>query len=235
MARPKTANKTVIDKEFAARLEQAFDTSPLIPPYNFGRLAYVQDRLKEQGIVTSRETVRKWLAGEARPRHTKLAALAKVLQADEAWLAFGKTPDTADVEPEARARNLDGAVYYVAGLMGLNRASVAFTDPTDKKMSHTHFHAIVDGRHHSFYIALAKDSNGSRFVIPTGFEHVTVIGVLQRSDLQFDLFRLTTSAISKFGMRKGGFIELTAIDHGNVLKAKTEDCPKLETFRDMLI
>ncbi|QPC86694.1 hypothetical protein GA830_08055 [Mesorhizobium sp. NBSH29] len=153
-----------------------------------------------------------------------MTALAKIVQADEAWLALGKTPDTSGIEPEERVRNLDGAVYYVAGLMGLYGASVAFANPSDKKMSH-----------HDFFIALAKDSNGARFVILTGFESVTVIGVLQRSDLQFDLFRLTTAAIGKYGSRKGGFVELTSIDHGSILKAKTEDCPKLETFRDFLI
>ena len=233
MPRPKTVTNVIVDREFAARVEQACDTNPLVPPHNSGRLAWFQERLeKDHGVKTSRESVRKWLAGESRPRHKKMAALAKVLKADEAWLSLGKAPDLSGEDPKTRARGLEGVVYYVAGLFGLNGVAVAFTE--GKSAKNAHFLCITEGRPYSFYVSLGRHATNHRFTLPTDFEEVIVLGVIKRSDLQYDIYHLTSPAISKFGNRKGGFIELTAVDHGGKLLAKTENCPRIETFRGFL-
>lgn len=90
-ARSNDAPERIIrDPEFARRLDSACDASGLCPPLHKGRLTWVQHELKRHfKEEVSVETVRKWFAGEAKPRQDKVAKLAKLLQVDVSWLSLG--------------------------------------------------------------------------------------------------------------------------------------------------
>lgn len=74
---------------FARRLNQACDRSPECPPLHGGRLGWLQQMLAREGIRVSVESVRKWLAGEGRPKQDKSEKLAEILEVDAVWLYMG--------------------------------------------------------------------------------------------------------------------------------------------------
>lgn len=75
---------------FQKRLREACENSADCPPLHKGRLVWLRDRLEERGTVVTIESVRRWLAGEGRPRQDKCEDLAKVLGVDGTWLYMGK-------------------------------------------------------------------------------------------------------------------------------------------------
>jgi hypothetical protein len=74
---------------FSRRLRQACDTHPVCPPLHKGRQVWLRDRLAELKVDVEIESIRKWLAGEMRPREAKAEALAKVLGVDPVALFMG--------------------------------------------------------------------------------------------------------------------------------------------------
>ncbi|TGW07270.1 XRE family transcriptional regulator, partial [Mesorhizobium sp. M2D.F.Ca.ET.145.01.1.1] len=77
-------------------MEQACDGNPDVPPLNHGRLGWFVDRLEQHKVQVAKETVRKWFAGETRPRHPAMKALAQILKIDEGWLSAGRAPDLSE-------------------------------------------------------------------------------------------------------------------------------------------
>jgi len=82
--------------DFPGRLAQACDRNPNIAPEGQGRQADLA-----RAIGVSFEAVSKWFRGETTPRRDKIAALARLLGVDEAWLAIGNAPEFDS--PRARA------------------------------------------------------------------------------------------------------------------------------------
>lgn len=75
--------------KFAERLQKSCDDHPECPPLNKGRQVWLKDRLAEQGLFVSIEGIRKWLAGDTRPRDEKAEILGKVLGVNPVWLRTG--------------------------------------------------------------------------------------------------------------------------------------------------
>lgn len=94
------------------RLVQACDESKLIPPPHKGRQQVIAERI---GVAP--EAVSKWFKAVSMPRPDKMERLAELLQVDQSWLAFGINPERDRQERKAHAREIDGAVHLVMGLI----------------------------------------------------------------------------------------------------------------------
>lgn len=81
--------KPLRSPKFAARLRDACDEFPSCPPLNKGRLTWLRTELTKRGTVVSVESVRKWLAGEGRPKQDKAESLASILAVNPIWLYMG--------------------------------------------------------------------------------------------------------------------------------------------------
>lgn len=112
--------------EFARRLVQACDESPLVPEHGRGRQVYLAKKLK-----VTQEAVRKWLVGESLPRPDKIGDLAKVLGVDPVWLQLGTSPLEIADKREAALRG-DAAVYGVMSYLLLAGYHVAIPQADDK-------------------------------------------------------------------------------------------------------
>ena len=113
--------------EFAKRLVQACDESPIVPEHGRGRQVYLAKKLN-----VTQEAVRKWLVGESLPRPDKIALLAKTLGVDALWLQLGTSPLEIADKRQAALRG-DAAVYGVMSYLLLAGYHVAIpTDPSSK-------------------------------------------------------------------------------------------------------
>lgn len=83
------------DKAFAKRLVLACEGNPNCPTdQSRGKQKWIYDNLlSEFGVRVSAEAVRKWFAGESRPRPKVVSYIARLLEVDEAWLSLGITPE----------------------------------------------------------------------------------------------------------------------------------------------
>lgn len=206
------------DGAFASRLEQACATNPKAPPA-YGRLTWIAKGLSEQENVSiSVESVRKWMTGEARPRPDRMAALARFLEVDEAWLALGKNPTMTVGEKKVRARNADGAVNLMIGLSQLAGGHVAVPVATDPNAGKVDFYVILGGRQRAMQVALAKVAGRDlSFSVRTDYEAATVVGVVPTGGMKFDVVYLPPNLIARNGKTQGGFVEvgMTATDLGS--------------------
>lgn len=75
---------------FHERLDLAWNTSSLTPEKTHGRNVWIANRLKQDGVIASPESVRKWFAGLTKPRGDTLTAVAQVLGVSEQWLEHGE-------------------------------------------------------------------------------------------------------------------------------------------------
>lgn len=228
--------KQIIAADFARRLEIACDNSDHVPDHNFGRQTYIATELhKRFDVKVSRETARKWFAGEARPRPDKMRALAALLKVDEAWLALGMRADAqTGGHHKPRSSITDGVVHLVIGMLSLNGASCAFPEQHDPRAKNLHFYAIIAGRLAGVYVSLGEQvRNGFKFTIPEDCENTLVVGVIKRSPLQFDLYHLKSATVLKAGARRDGVIELTGIDRDRAIHVKAAILPRIETFEDL--
>lgn len=232
MVKASSNKNQIIEPEFAKRFETASDNNDLVPPYNFGRLGWIADRLKkEHSIRVSNETVRKWFAGESRPRPDKMKALAEILRVSESWLSLGirDAPSAEDVRK--RGASAIGAVSLVAGMFAMNGANYAFPDSDDPQGKYVHFYAMAGGRQNSIFVAVGEPTkDGFRFNITNNFENLLTIGVVMRSPTHFDLYQISASTTSRFGNRRGDHSSVLAKDSDEGLSVQGEVLPKVEDF-----
>lgn len=202
--------RIIRDPAFAKRFEQACDSHTLVPAKHSGRLTWIQrqlaSRFKEDVSV---ETVRKWFAGEAKPRPDKMGKLAQLLEVDVAWLSLGIDPDMQPRERRMRNAMVDGAVNLVAGLIQMDGGFPAFPEESDKlaTKNHVDLHAIIKGAKYDFHVSLGEpEGRKVRFVVPTNTDSVIVLGVVKQG-FSIEILEITSDMISE-GERHGGSIEL---------------------------
>lgn len=209
-------DRIIRDKPFADRLARACDGNPNVPEYNRGRLTWVVNKLVEQfGQSVSIETVRKWFAGETKPRPDKLAQLAQLLEVDEAWLSLGTEPDLQPRERKLRNAAVDGAVNVLAGFIQMDGGHPAFPADRDKRAEQNHIdlYAIIKGAQYAFHVVLAKDEGEvQRFVVPTNYDQVFIVAMVRAKDLAVRCYELPAEYIEKNGARRGGAVEVVIAD-----------------------
>lgn len=222
--------KVIRTPDFAKRMNTACDTNPLIPPINYGRLTWLKTQLMEQfNESVSVETVRKWFAGEAKPRANKIKLLATLLEADEAWLSLGIAPDMTPRERRLRDATADGAVNVLAGLIQMGGGHPAFPEDGDARAQEdfVDLYAIIRGAQYAFHVSLAKaETEGFRFVVPARRGDAMQIGVIPGDDLSVKLVEILDDYIDA-GQRKGGSIEV-------VIPEKVIDRSRIRSFAKRL-
>lgn len=201
------------EPEFRDRLCKACDANPNCPPMHYGRLVWIKDEfLARFKISVSLETVRKWNAGESRPRAKFMKVLAALLSVDESWLALGVNADVPDKERRIRNAMADGLVNLLAGLIQLDGGHPAFPEPGDKpgRDQAPDLHAIIKGASYVIHVISGEqvdDDAPVRVVIPLGCEHLTVIAIVRISSFDFDIYEVNFEDAKAIGEIKKGAIE----------------------------
>jgi hypothetical protein len=194
--------------DFAQRLEHACDSNPNVPPANYGRLGWIKKRLEDdfQTPVVI-ETVRKWLAGETRPRHEKLMQLATILQVDPEYLLMGRTPGLTEKDRQMQSAEATGIVNILAGYVAMDGGRPAFPQEGDRraKEGRIDLYAIIKGAQYSFSVALGKKgADGWVFTVPVdALDRTMVIGVVRTSNFCCEFLDLDAGRIRSEGQRKG--------------------------------
>lgn len=222
------------DKAFAKRLEIACEGNPHCPTDEYrGKQKWVYDNLLEQfGIKVSPEAVRRWFAGEMRPRPKTIAALARLLEVDLGWLTLGTAPDMTPKEQKARNATADGAVNMVAGIIQMQGGHVAFPEAGDTSAD---MFAIIGGKQYTIEVKLARDLGNDmlRFTVSKDVGKNVVIGVVQAEEgFGVQLIRLTPEIINANPPR-GDFREILIERRGPYFSTGSDRVPEIITIKDL--
>lgn len=207
--------KIIRDPAFAARLEQACDGNPHVPPMNYGRLTWIRGELSKRFQVDiSLETVRKWVAGEAKPKQVRMSRLAQLLQVDEAWLSIGIEPDMKLRDRRARNAVANGAINVLAGFVQMGGGAPAFPEDSDVRANRDHvdLYAVIKGASYAFHVSLATSTDDTtfRFSVPLSHESLLVVGVIVADDhFCVEFAEIKSTIIQSKGVRKGGHFDVT--------------------------
>lgn len=122
--------ESIIDEErrrFADRLEEAYMETPDAPGRVYGRNVWLSEEMAKRGRHVTTETVRRWFAGIAMPRHRTLDALADVLDVDPRYLTglvdekshrkgkpLHRRPSEGEEVPASAARILAPTFHFTA-------------------------------------------------------------------------------------------------------------------------
>jgi hypothetical protein len=226
----KPQTKSFNAKDFARRLDTAVSGHPLAPP-GHGRQRWLRDLIKDRtGTELSPEAVRKWFAGEARPRPDVMKKIAMSLEVDEAWLALGISPTETPREAKQRNATADGAVNLVAGLIQMGGGHIAFGDDNGPDI-----HAIINGKKVDIEVKMARDTGGSTLMFTlsqAALQADAVIGVVpMNKGLGAKLLWFTPEIIKENGRRKGGYVEIMVDHSGPIYTAGKATVPQVNSFK----
>ncbi len=206
------ASKKVRDVAFGKRLTDACDQNSNVPPRNFGRLGWVRERLsKDHDLKVSVETVRKWMAGEVRPKHSSISKLARLLEVSEGWLALG-IREVAEI-PNKRRLNfeLEGAIITVAGLIKMagGKPESAIFDGERVVEAGVDLYALIRNVRYPMHISLGRQEGESiNFQFGPLHDGVLQIGVVAVSDFAVRLIEIPSDILSSKGIRQGNTVEI---------------------------
>lgn len=219
---PESRPRLIREPAFAGRFQQACDNHLMVPAKHNGRLTWIRRELIERFQEdVSVETIRKWFAGEVKPRPEKLSKLAQLLEVDVAWLSLGVDSDLQPRERRVRNAMAEGVVNVVAGLIQMDGSSPAFPEGGDKNVD---LHAIIKGAKYDIHASLGKLSGRSmRFSVPTKYQDLLVLGVIRRG-FSLEIVELPAEVI-KTGRRHGGSIEVT-------IDAEKHSLKRIESFAE---
>lgn len=224
------AQRRIVDKDFAKRLNTACDKNAgKVPPYNRGRLTTIQQLLTDCSVSVSLETVRKWFAGEARPRPDKMKLLADILQVDIGWLSHGE--ENLDKKERAiRNKYAQGAVNILAGHLQLAGGVLAFPESESAK----DFTVIIDHKCFDIHAALAQVVQGSskayELNIPSDVTGIKVIGVIPISDVDVIFLNIDDDILRVHGTQRGGRIQLLISQTGSQYRSGSDLIPRISNF-----
>jgi transcriptional regulator with XRE-family HTH domain len=204
--------RVIRDKGFAKRIADAVESHPHAPS-GHGRQKWIREQLEERfNTIVSPEALRKWFAGEAKPRPPVMRQIAQILDVDEAWFYLGITPEEMPIDKRKRNARANGAINYLAGLIQLNGGTIAFPDDSKPSAEHTpDLYAILGGKQHTIEVNLVTPDEDGEFslTVPAKFEDLVVIAVAEtKTPTVFDLIRIPTEVIQASGKRKGGYLTL---------------------------
>lgn len=211
------AGKAVIlHPDFANRLNAVANANPNVPPVNYGRLGWFAEEFAKRGEDVSKEMVRKYFAGENKPRQKRMSILAEILGVDEAWLTLGKSAEVQTKRNMLRNAQVSGVVNVVAGLIQMHGGSPAFPEDGDTRAAQDNIdlYAIIRGAQYAFTVTLAEEE-GAGFVFrlpPAGAgQNTIVLGVIQKTPLCFDILELDAEGLEKVAKRGKASVEI-AVD-----------------------
>lgn len=183
--------------EFYTRLAQACRENPDIPEYGKGQQTFIAQRL---GV--SQEAVRKWFAGESKPKAAVGRKLAELLGVDYVWLALGTSHGEIEKRREAAGRQ-DSAVYALMAFLIEKGYSAAFDNDSDSIDIAT----IYQGQQNHIAVRLAegkKDNLTAAFSMSVISEVSTIIAVRTNTfSLSFDFLWVRPEVWAKHATREG--------------------------------
>jgi transcriptional regulator with XRE-family HTH domain len=234
-AEPKKPGDRVFHPEFARRMQQAADGNSNVPPINYGRLSWVKEQFNSRFKAdVSLETIRKWFAGETKPRAQTLHMLAEILGVDEAWLALGSTNKATVKEQRIRNAVADASVNIVAGLVQADGGHPAFPDEGDRRAeaARIDLYAIIKGAQYGFHVATAERvKEGWEFAVPIAALESIVLGVILTHGFQVTILELDAEGLEENGKRKSGLIEVAV---GEDLKTGPKVWRRVTSFAERL-
>jgi hypothetical protein len=205
--------RVVRDASFGERFTALCDGNASVPPPNFGRLGWFKKQFETRyNESVSIETVRKWLAGEVKPKPERMLILAKLLDADEGWLAFGLAPEMTPREVREMIASGNGAILVVAGLIEMAGGQPAFPTQEDKraKSDSIDLYAIIRGAQSAMHISPGRgEGDEMKFAVPSTFKNVIQVGVRMVDDFSIRMIEIPEEVIAEKGNRRGGSIEVT--------------------------
>lgn len=187
--------------EFARRLTQACDESPLVPEHGRGRQVYLAKKLK-----VTQEAVRKWLVGESLPRPDKIGDLAKVLGVDPVWLQLGTSPLEIAEKRQAALRG-DAAVYGSMSYLLLAGYHVAIPAGEEK----VDIFAIKHGTQLAVLARMGEPlARGEyKFLFPANLNarwHGVILG--DQPSLTLEIYDIPPDLAMRHGTRTGSGVEV---------------------------
>lgn len=196
------AANVIRDGEFAKRLNMACESHPRAPS-GWGIQAWLRRELENEGVKVYPEAVRKWFAGESRPKMPIVTAIAKILSVDEAWLSLGIKPAATPGEKIKTNAMANGAINLVAGQIQLAGGVIAYPEGG----SENDLFAIIQGRQVAISIRLG-DANASFVLNASPRAKVTVAVVPTDNPTQFRFLSVPGSLIEKHGSMRGGYADV---------------------------
>ena len=231
----KTNTRMVVHPGFAERMAMAADNSTAVPPPNYGRQTWIAEQFRSRhGRKIAVETVRKWFAGETKPRADAMRILAELMGVDEAWLSLGTSSALSNKEQRLRNATADGAVNLVAGMIHMAGSTPAFPEPGDKRAADgkVDLYAIIKGGQYSLHVATGTDKQGGwKVAVPAGALDCIVIAVLPYGEFCFHILELDPDALNEFGERKSGAIVVEIDDD---LKTGEHQWRRIRSFSERL-
>lgn len=229
----RTGYMTIRHPDFARRLAEICDEKPEIPPLNQGRLVWFRQQFASRfRVKITLESVRRWFAGDSRPRMLTMKQLAEVLEVPYEWLSLGVNRGATVKEQKARNALADGAVNVVAGFIQMDGGHPAFPpegDETDEDLT-----AIIGGRRYVIHVALGAVSETSiKFLTPARHEHLTVVGVVPVAATRCDFLYLAPALLDAHGKHVGGGIELAVKKIGMEYRVGAARCPRISNFAEI--
>lgn len=192
-------SKVIRHKDFAKRIEIACENHPQSPS-GHGRQVWLKNTLEEKfSEKVSTEAVRKWFAGEARPKPKMMSIVARALAVDEAWLALGITPTATPTEKRKQNALAAGAVNLVAAQIQLAGGNIAFPESSEEY----DLHAIIRGR--SLNIAVRLFQSVSH--LPLDSKNVIIVVPTERKTV-FSFFQVPMEVVMENGTVRGSYLEL---------------------------
>lgn len=227
-AKPETQPKVIRDKAFAKRLEIAVENHPQAPS-GHGRQKWLKDRMSENfNTNVSPEGVRKWFAGEARPKPKMMSLVARALAVDEAWLSLGIAPTDKPEERKKRNAMAGGAVNLVAAQIQLAGGNIAFADPG----SPFDLFAILKGKQHSISVSLLDHAASQTFHVPMNAP-VSIVVLPTENPTVFRYFGMLKEGVAKVGEIRGDYVQVDCEAVAGKLVADSREIPEIRDFRDL--
>lgn len=218
-------------KAFVTRLVQACDESKVIPPPYQGRQ---QEIAKALGVAP--EAVSKWFKGVAMPLPAKMAALAALLQVDHSWLAFGLAPEMERSERKVHAREADGAVHLVIGMVLLAGGHCGTPQKSDPRSEYVDFYVTTHGSVFPVHVALGRETSPAEFelLLPKEYADVRCIGVMPVGGGKYHFLNLPLELINEHKSRKAGGIALNIVRGDASKYFSDEDAwPRIRSFSEL--
>lgn len=222
--------------DFAERLEKACIDHPHCPTDAYrGKQKWLREKLEERGTEfrASPEALRKWFAGETRPRPKMLKAIATVLQVDEAWLSLGVAPELTPRERKKRAKAAEGGAMLLAGLIQISGGSSTF--PELGEVGRPDIIAIIDGEAVEIDAPLAKAIRPGVYSFMAKREHKgrRVVAIIPHG-FGAQLVLIPQKVIEDKGERIGDHIEITASEAEGRFTVGSIRLPEIAHLEDLV-
>lgn len=197
------------EKEFSARLNMACENNPHAPS-GWGVQAWLRRELTKEGVKVYPESVRRWFAGESRPKIEMMSVVARILGVDEAWLSLGIKPASTPNQKAKLNTMATGAINLVAAQIQLSGGVIA--DP--EVDGDADVFAIVRGKQLAITVRLAENESAFVLSVPAR-PKITIAVVPTDKPTQYRYLSVPRAVVLQSGTVRGSYIDVEVRLAGN--------------------